>query len=167
MSKIALVRFGLAATPAVLLGDARRDRTVYDNLRLLGDEVPVFVDHDKDCEIGVVRDVFRMDDTPLSASWWTARVEIDDPPEWLARNTPASVCFAALHRGTPVNGWEDIIRRGIVKEVSILSPGVRPDEDCARVVLLREAAAEPVDRVFCGGDGMIRRPGIGQVLGIR
>jgi hypothetical protein len=155
VSKVALIRFGLAATPAVLLGNARRNRTVYDSLRMLGEEAPVFVDHE-DRQIGVVRDVFRMDDTPLRASWWTARVEIDDAPEWLSTNTPASVGFAALHRGTPINGWDDLVRSALVTEVSVLSPGVRPAEPLAKVVFLREHATEPEGEVFYGGPRLTR-----------
>jgi hypothetical protein len=68
-----------------------------------------------------------------------------------------------------------------LNEVSLLTPSVAPAESRAKVVLLREApvgsmslpaAGLSSDRPAVGeeviyGGGLLRRPGIGQVIGVR
>ena len=70
---------------------------------------------------------------------------------------------------------DDIICDGFVHEISVLSPSVRRAEPNARVEVFapRSSPAQPYrDPALAGeeiihGGTVIRRPGIGQVLGVR
>jgi hypothetical protein len=171
MTKRALIRVAPSATGNLLLSDARReDRIVFDTMKLNPNRVdwPVLVDHDPDQVVGQVLDLFRMDDVPPFDQWLTVRCQITEPPAWLKKSTPASFGYFPVQR-SQVNGWE-IVRRGYVNEVSVLSPGTRPAEDLARVCLLRDDDLGGYDRqagdVVINGGATITRYGIGQVLGV-
>jgi hypothetical protein len=145
---------------------------------------PVLVDHDDERRVGLVRELRRLDDYAFGRSLM-ALCEIDDPPPWLRQDTAASFAFVTLHRQA-YNGWE-IVRRGLVREVSVLSPSVKPAEPLARVLTFhpavppktRAAAAGPAHPGSVAGDvlarewqsaappGVIRRVGVGRVLGVR
>jgi hypothetical protein len=67
--------------------------------------------------------------------------------------------------------------RALITEVSVLSPSAAPAESLARVCLVGEAsspAARSSDRLVAGDEVIrhprgvrLRRPGIGQVIGVR
>jgi hypothetical protein len=123
------------------------------------------LNHDDDRVIGSIYSVLAYEDT--DGPWLAAMATIDEPPEWLRKNdTKASFCFKPLTRSQAF-GCE-IVRHGILDEVSVLSPDRRPQEPLARVVSLREAepGLNPGDQVFYGGQ-VLRRPGIGRVLALR
>lgn len=199
MSHTALIRLGLADTGDGIYSDLRREHRggdggeLYGNMQFAPDrEPPLLVDHVKDAKpIGRVKSLLRTWETPFGGTQWlTAFCEITDPPCWLEKGTPASISYAALHR-QELEGWM-ITRKGLVTEVSVLSPGKRPAEPLAQVVSFspveRPAAAVPStsDRVAAADSsplewpdeaarrwaaaaplGTIRRVGVGQVLGVR
>ena len=65
----------------------------------------------------------------------------------------------------------EIARRGIIREVSVLSPSVEPAEPLAKVLTLHPTEPKTSTRVAAGdtllAPGRIVRRGIGQVLGVR
>lgn len=145
--KTCLIRLGPGVTPETL-DNVGPERDIYDRLELctrsqvtehghlvLLPDAPVCIDHDDDQEVGRIVDLLRFDDA--HGRWHWAKCEIDRPPEWLRRGTKASICFSALQRGEAAN--RGIVRRAIVREVSILSPGVKPAEPFAEVAVLKDA----------------------------
>lgn len=169
MSHKALIRLGPIATVDMINSDARKDgRLLYDQMRL-APGAPVCVNHERGREVGTVTELIRMPDTPFGL-WLVARCKIDNPPDWLKRGTAASFGFATLLRGE-FHGWE-ICRRGLLNEVSVLSPGVKPAEPLAQVVLLTRddppRAHTPKPRTSVGDDRaklLIRRD-IGTILAV-
>jgi hypothetical protein len=140
MTMRALVRLGPTASRDAIVHEATAgDRTLYDHgVELFpGREVPLLVNHDPVLRIGTVDGLCRLDDTPLGGvKWLYARAEIDAPPEWLKKGSAASIGFLPIQR---VERWgRDIVRRGYVDEVSVLSPSKAPAEPLARVMLLYE-----------------------------
>ena len=124
---------------------------------------PVLVDHDPSREVGYVLETFVAPDYK-GGDWYWASVEITDPPGWLKRNGGVSWSHNPL-RELDVDGTTRLLR-GIIHEVSILSPNVKPAEPRARV----EWIGEPVTTVgevirHPPGTKFVRR-GIGQVLGV-
>jgi hypothetical protein len=143
------------------------------NARQSDDPVPVLVNHDDDRPIGVVRHLFNFVDT--DGDWLCAACTVTSPPSWLKRGTAASICTQITMRSE-----ENRVVRGYVPEVPVLSPGVRPAEPRAMVMSCKPSpekttrsspastrlpSARDVGEVFYGG-GVIRRPGIGQVLAV-
>jgi hypothetical protein len=116
-------------------------RQLYDGggLRLLpsrGEKfAPVLCDHDAGQVMGRFEKMLRLDD---NGPWMTAIATLTKCPPWLKRGTPASFAFIA-----PI--WDsfgnNIVRRAIVREVSVLSPGVEPAEPGARVLYVKPAEA--------------------------
>jgi hypothetical protein len=131
---------------------------------------PVRIDHIKTRNIGRVLGLIEFDFPP--GRWVFASCEIDEPPEWLRRGTAASMSWCNLGVREPMPGGWLRHNAGLVTEVSVLSPGVKPAEPGAQVVTLNRtspppaAPATPPATVLHGG-GVIRRPGIGQVLAVR
>jgi hypothetical protein len=196
VSHTALIRLGAIATSSVLESTPTREyRELYRNagLRVLDGRLSpyVCVDHDKN-PIGRVRSLFAADDYVAvngkrGGKWLMAHVDIERAPGWLSKDTRASISYAATWK-REVNGWL-VIEQGLLREVSILSPGKVGAEPHARVVHLeRSAAAVPStsDRVAAADSsplewpdeaarrwaaaaplGTIRRVGVGQVLGVR
>ena len=129
-------------------------------------EIPVVVDHDMSRQVGTVRELFVAPDYQ-GGDWYWASVELTDPPGWLKRDGAVSWSHVPL-REQDVNGTTRLLR-GIIKEISILSPTVQAAEPRARV----EWIGEPVTKRSAGEviqhppGALIRRPGIGQVLGVR
>ena len=97
--------------------------------------------------------------------WIVARGVINgDPPSWLRQyHTKASLGFWDVHSTPHING-STRITRAIVEEISLLRD-LTPAEPLAEVTLLRRTK-EPEPVVFYGGE-LIRRPNVGQVLGVR
>lgn len=58
------------------------------------------------------------------------------------------------------------VTSAIVREVSVLSPGVNPAEPLARVVCLTRERAEPEDEIIYGGPLLVR-PGIGRITHVQ
>jgi hypothetical protein len=154
--KKCLIRLGPAVTPKTL-DDVGPERDVYDRLELctrsqvteqghlvLLPAAPVCIDHDDDQEVGRIIRLHTFDDA--LGRWWFARCEISQPPEWLRRGTKASICFSALQRGEAAG--RGVVRHALVREVSILSPGVIPAEPFAEVAVLEDAPtpARPLTR---------------------
>ena len=136
-------------------------------------EIPLLVNHDPDRRIGTVHELARMGWT--DGPWVVARATVDDAPAWLRTQRKASFGFIPHSTRTYSNG--DLIAGALVREVTVLSPGRKPAEPCADVPLLRQVspAAEGVaSSLAAAGENIVnptgavlRRPGIGQVLGIR
>jgi hypothetical protein len=111
------------------------------------DTVPLVVNHDDSREIGTVHEVFKLD--WIDGPWICARATVNDPPSWLKRGTRSSFSFITLHltefniRGTQA----EVVAKGIVREVSVLSPTTNPAEPCAEVWSYRPAEVPPVARV--------------------
>jgi hypothetical protein len=102
-----------------------------------------------------------------------ALAELDDAPPWLQKGTPASISHSACHR-TIYNGWE-VIRDGLVTEVSVLSPGVKPAEPLAQLITFTRQESPPAttraDRPSVAGEvfygGAVIRRNVGRVLAVR
>jgi hypothetical protein len=102
--------------------------------------VPLVVDHNVDKRVGTVRSLFPHPDT--DGEWVAALCDVTDPPDWLRRNTPASFKFITLLRHD-FHGW-NTVARAIVREVSVLSPGVEPADPGAKVLTFhREEPKSP------------------------
>ena len=124
---------------------------------------PIVIDHDMNRVIGTVTELVTMPFT--DGRWIVARGVLDgDPPSWLRQyHTKASLGFWDVHSMPHING-STRITRSIVEEISLLRD-LTPAEPLAEVTLLRRAK-EPEPVVFYGG-ALIRRPNLGQVLGVR
>ena len=133
--------------------------------------VPLVVNHDMTQEIGTVRSLFPYQDT--DGEWVAALCDVPDPPVWLKRDTPASI---QVHRSPAARVPRPKDRRSRPHpRGSVLSPGVEPADPGAKVLTLhrevpkpkREPGLNPGDQVIYGNGQIIRRPAIGQVLGVR
>jgi hypothetical protein len=138
---------------------------------------PVFINHDRGRPIGRVREIFIAADVNAGVvrDWYFASAEIPDPPAWLKVSGAVSWSYFALR--TQQVGETTRILRALISEISILSPATRPAKTLARVAWIGSPAAAPSsDRAAVGaavggeiihGGGLLRRPGIGRVLGVR
>ena len=120
------------------------------------------MNHDPDREVGRVLELVEWD--LWDGLWSCARCEIDGAPGWLERGTRASYGYACLHEQA-IGEWSRLLR-GLVTEVSILSPSVQPREPRAAVMLLQRAEGHQAGEVILGGQRIIRQ-NVGQVLGVR
>jgi hypothetical protein len=131
MSYEAVIAFA-PETSAKRLNDPRRGkRTLYDTsqLRMLPHEqtIPLLVDHDENRELGRVNELMRLRD---SDGWWLCAIAtLEKCPVWLKRGVPSSFRFNRLQSDGFGN---DIVRAGLVREVSVLS-SAEPYEPLARV----------------------------------
>jgi len=130
-------------------------------------EIPLLVDHDKSQQVGVVDMLYRLQWT--DGPWMVANATVHDAPPWLRKeDTKASFSFIALWHGT-FTACEHVMD-AFVREVSILSPGIKPAEPLARVLRLAPVD-EPPSPASAGeiihGGAKIVRPSIGQVLGVK
>ena len=179
MSHSALIKFAPVLTAERWSNPrwTRPDRTFYWNgaLKLIPcQKTPVVIDHDMERIVGVVHELFTMEWT--DGPWICARATLDDPPGWLKTyETTASFARWDVHSTPHDDGW-DRVTRAFVKEVSLLSPAVEPAEPLACVTLFkpieeraaRIARAPASDGTVIHGNGqLLRRPNIGQVLGVR
>lgn len=134
--------------------------------------VPLLVDHDSERRIGTVFELVRVE--WLDGPWLCARATVDHAPAWLRTRTKASFGFVPHNTRTYAN---DLIAGALVREVTVLSPGRKPAEPCAEVLLLRHvspAAEVGAASVAAAGENtpdptgrVLRRPGIGTVIAIR
>jgi hypothetical protein len=132
-------------------------------VKLLNDHVPVLIDHDKGRQVGVVRELSNFADT--DGLWLTAHATITDPPPWLKRGTGASISYATAGHCSLGPALQRVTR-GLMTEVSVLSPGTEPAEPRAKVLVFAERVAPtvPAGEVFHGGGVLVRR-NIGRVTG--
>lgn len=177
-----VILLGKLTTPA-LLGNVDilpEGLEVYDRGLRLDPGAPVLVDHDKTRPIGRVVDLAPFDD------WLAARVLIDSAPGWLRKGSSASVCYTPLQRMSL--GAATRVVDGLVTEVSVLSPRLKPANAGAKVALLypdsvhsppmgeaarsrssaTEYALQPGDRVIhhAGGGQLLIRPNCGEILAV-
>lgn len=137
--------------------------------------VPVLVDHHEGKRVGTVTDFATFDFS--DGDWLCARTEIYPDVDWVKKGVPASFKCALLNQSSFVDNY---VYGGICTEVSLLRDE-KPAEPGARVVLLYEP--EPVRAQRQQPDepdpkqvryieerrkqGILVRPNIGQVLGVR
>ena len=106
-------------------------------------DIPIRVDHIKDAPpIGWVT-ALRTDDCWTGGMWQWIHAEINDPPAWLRKGTPVSISRAAYDTSTHTGGNWPLIRKALLTEVSILSPGHKPAHPRAQVEWIGEP--EPYD----------------------
>jgi hypothetical protein len=141
----------------------RQERVLFQpgSLRTHGD-VPLLIDHDPQQRVGTLRQLVEFPDT--DGRWVAAIADVDDPPAWLKRNTAVSIAYANLSE-TQANGCQRVLD-ALLAEVSILSPARKPAEPNARVLSLGIARRETVEETIDLG-GIVRRPALGAVLGVR
>jgi hypothetical protein len=134
-------------------------REVFDNGAMkLWKSPPLRIDHDKGRSIGVVTELSTFED--VDGRWLCASATAHDAPSWLQLGTPASITYAAYSRSSL--GAAERVTGGLVTEVSVLSPGVRPEEPRAKVLVCEpyEAPRPSAPR------GTLRRYGTGRVLAV-
>lgn len=155
-------------TPGRMLWDARALRF----LTAARTTIPLLVDHLDDAEIGYVREIVQLPDT--TGPWLFGRAVVTDGPAWLKPGTAASLGQKILSRAS---FHDDLVTSAILEEISVLSPGTRPAEPGARVMVLERVDQAPSARPSSPGRAagevihphgqIIRRPNIGRVLGVR
>lgn len=102
------------------------------------DGADVFIDHDHDRPaVGHVSSLLALPSGPgFRETWQCATATVTDPPAWLKRGTPVSV--GHKRAGT----IDDRILTTYVTEISLLSPGVKPNVPGAKVLLVEPTKAE-------------------------
>ena len=95
-------------------------------------EIPIVVDHDMGRVVGRVTHL-RTDEYvgPGKVDWWAAHADISDPPSWLKKQGGVSWDCLPLSE-QDVNGTRRVLK-GILREISILSPSLKPAEPLAQV----------------------------------
>jgi hypothetical protein len=132
--------------------------------------VPVLVDHDRGIEVGclyfvreragwIEADFFLLDDALGREAAEVMRV-----------GQPVSVGATQLKR--PALRWVNelsLVERGAIPGAQVIARREVGSPAPPPTLATREAAAPPPreESVVIHGDGIIRRPGIGQVLGVR
>ena len=94
----------------------------------------MLVDNDEERVVGRIRSLMKIEDT--DGPWLAGVCEITDRPEWLKSGTAASLACKTLQANPGMFGF-DVVRKGILAEISVLSPGHRPAEPRARVMTCR------------------------------
>jgi len=95
--------------------------------------------------------------------WWFAACELDECPDWLKRGGGVSWGYHHLSSYTPWGGGPDVMTSALIREISVLSPGVNPAVKLARVAYVKEKPvavrhhAEPEGEVIYGNGQLIRR----------
>lgn len=129
--------------------------------------------------IGRVRELARFED--VDGPWLACIADIDDRPGWLERNNPVS--FSYKPAGTSHVFGVEVLRRGLITEVLVLSPASSgPAEPGARLLTLRpseEPRTTTIHRAPVVGDPRVRqlredaarrgisyRPSIGQITAV-
>jgi hypothetical protein len=165
MRHSALVKIALlvGADDLLNLDSVRAGRTLYRSGSLrLQQEAPLVVDHER--RIGVVQELVKLTDPETLRQWMFARCAVEEPPPWLRSGTPASFSFVRLQPDQEIGSWH-CVQRALVTEVTVCSAAYKPVDSSAKVALLQRV--EPAAEVIIHGGGLIRRPGIGRVVGIR
>lgn len=120
-------------------------------------EIPVVVDHDMSRRIGTVREIFVAPDVTggVVREWHFASCELSDPPGWLKRNGGVSWAWIPLQE-QDVNGTTRLLR-GLIDEISVLTPSAKPAEPCARVAWVGEEPSAPREEVIYHPPGQLVR----------
>ena len=145
--------------------------------RMRSDEpTPVVIDHDEQRVVGHVKNLYVWDDCDYGTrvrKWHFAACELDEKPDWLKRGTGVSWSYHPLHEYAANKGTQ-VMTSCLIREVSLLSPAETPKEPLARVAYVKETPGiqrhteEPqAGEVVFGHGELLRRPGIGTLLGIR
>jgi hypothetical protein len=140
-----------------------------------GRSVPVRVDHIKTRDIGRVTALSEVGD--VDGRWVIAHCDVDRPPGWLRRDTPASMSWCNLGTRVPMPGGWTRHTSGMVTEVSLLSSAKQPAEPGAKVWFIdSDAKLEPVARAlsprpsagarYYGDHGRIIRRNLGRVIAV-
>ena len=163
--KAALLRFAPVYDPRIITDPklARAlvvERGALERVRR-NEPLPVVVDHEH--QVGTVREIFTAPDVLYGRNvtdFYFASVELSDPPTWLRRSGGVSWSYRALH--TREVGESTVLARGLIDEVSLLSPSVQPAEPFATVSWVGEE--EPASRTATGevihhppGGSLVRR----------
>ena len=134
----------------------KRGRTLYwpNSLRLIpGRVTPVVINHDEGRVVGRVEKLFTLEWTD-GGPWICARAVVDDPPSWLRKHhTAVSFGYASVHETEHDDGWSRVTS-GLVRELSLLSPGTEPCEPrpgCCRFG--RSRSRPPRARARCSTAG--------------
>ncbi len=163
MTVSALVRLAPVFDTYAALDPERPPRDMYQAgsfKPLIGDTVPLLVNHDDERVIGRALEFYEAE-CWQGGRWHWARCEITDPPGWLRRDrTGVSFGYHTL-RVQDMGGWRRVLRMAVT-EVSLLSPAVEPAEPRARVVYLApsetsSARTSPGDVIYHRGQAPIRR----------
>ncbi len=140
MSKC-VIRVAQVATPDLFLSDRiKAGRELYHTKALqLAPNPKVLVNHDERRPIGRV---VALEEWPEAEGVWVfARCELTETPEWLRggayNGTGASMAWIDLGTSQELPGGWRRFNRGMVTEVSVLSPSVKPAETRAKVVILQ------------------------------
>jgi hypothetical protein len=176
--KAAILRFAAAWDTRFVDDPTLRRELMVDRGALIptnrDNSVPVVVDHDMNRQIGVVRGIHVYPAVLPGgkvSDWYHASVELNDVPGWLRRDGSVSWGHRCLHEMELAG--VNLLKRALIDEISVLTPARQPKEPLARVCWVGEPSAartssdRPTDGEVFHGGGLIRRPGIGQVLGVR
>ncbi len=106
---------------------------------LPGKTIPVCLDHEKDRVIGRVESTFY-NECWTGGTWLFALAHLDEVPDWLERDRAVSIAHATTFRRTMPGGW-DLLTRGLITEISVLSPGQKPAHPLARVMTVTRSPA--------------------------
>lgn len=181
--KTALLRLCHAYDPRSLIDDETTPRTQYETkaLQRIAKGAEVQIDHDDDKVIGRVRDLMVLNDICGSriVRWHCALVDAE-LPEWVKRGTGVSIGIKPL-RSYKV-GAVEIVTRGILDEVSVLSAGYEPRNAGAQVVSvgpyepprIERGEVDPLARaqseaaaLRAAERGLLYRPAIGRITAVR
>ena len=100
--------------------------------------MPLLVDHDAARQVGVVRTLYRSEETGRPVA--LCHRSRDSAAGWLTRGTPASFAFLPVAESSFAQpGDADHIRTGWITEISVLSPGTKAAEPRAMVTTLLPA----------------------------
>jgi hypothetical protein len=152
VSYSAVIRLGPLVSEEALRDPAseERGRDIYQRGAMsLVRDAPVLVNHLDGLEVGSVEELWEWNEGP--GGWLVARCTITAELLWLRVGTKASVGWAPLrHQAMRDGGWNRVLR-GLVTEVSILTPDIAPADRMAQVVLLN-----PLERVATVATSSVR-----------
>lgn len=100
---------------------------------------PVLVDHDAERVVGhvtafkVIDEVIPARGGCVVAPWHVAFVDIDKPPSWLKRGGGVSWAWNLSHEWEPPEVSTTVLMRGLIREVTLVSPAMEPAEPLAQV----------------------------------
>jgi hypothetical protein len=101
---------------------------------------PVVIDHDDERVVGHVEVAWVAEDVDYGTrvrKWHFASCELNEKPSWLERGGGVSWSYHPLHDYTAWGTDTKVLTSCVLREISLLSPGVRPAEPLARVCLVR------------------------------
>ena len=125
----------------------------------LDEATPVVIDHDMDRQVGTVREIYIAPsvDAGHVPEWFYASCDFEGPPGWLRAGGGVSWSHIPL-RTQDVNGTTRLLR-GVIKEISILTPSTRPAEGLAQVAWIGSPAASTTSDRAVAGEVIYGKPG--------